>query len=89
MIRQRDDLLCFNGGEIVIHDSIPSCKCPDGFTGTFCQTRFFELDFGEAPCAILAFLAFTVLLVGTINHARRKTAQEAVLCSRKDTEVYS
>ena len=88
MIKQQDDLVCFNGGEIVVHDSIPSCKCPDGFTGTFCQTRFFDLDFGEAQCAFLALLAFTVLLVGSINHAKRKPAEETVLCSRKDAAVF-
>jgi hypothetical protein len=87
MPRSRNNLVCFNRGEKVIHDSIPSCKCPEGFTGTHCQTRFFNFGFAGTPAAFLALLALAVLLVGgafrnsrrsNINRARREIADKKV-----------
>jgi len=91
--------VCFNGGERVIHDSIPSCKCADGFTGTLCQTRFFNLGFSGTPAAFLALIAFNVLLVGgvfsnkrksKINRSRRNLADQkyANFKFKKDLKVF-
>ena len=91
--------MCFNGGVKVIHDSIPSCKCPDGFTGTRCQTRFFNFGVAGTPAAFLALLALAVLLVGgafrnsrrsKINRARREIAEKKVseLNPKSDLKIF-